>query len=102
MQGRAQSHADLKKAQEKCQQTLRIYERVGYKEGIGLVANNLGLIYADWGQYDKAMKFYEKSLAIYRGCNDRKREAQALNGLGIVLITFDFFSRREDLRIHGV
>ena len=46
--------------------------------------NNLGNIYSDWGQYDKAVDYYEKSIAVCREFKDRKLEGGTLNNLGRV------------------
>ncbi len=81
---KAQTSADLQQVVQKYQQALKIFERVGLKDGIGVASNNLGLIYAGWGQYDKAMEYYEKSLAIDRQIKDRKGEGRTLNNMGNV------------------
>jgi len=81
---KAQTNTDLRQAVQNYEQALRIFERVGSKREIGVTANNLGLVYADWGQYDKAVDYYEKSLAIAREFKDRKVEGQTLMNLGEV------------------
>jgi len=83
-QERAQSNEDLQKAVEQYEQALRIFEKVNFQEGVGVVSNNLGLIFAHWGQYDKAVEYYEKSLVIKRELNDRQGEGSTLNNLGNV------------------
>ncbi len=50
----------------------------------GQTLNNLGLVYADWGEYDKAVKYYEQALSLARQCRDRRGEANALNNLANV------------------
>jgi tetratricopeptide (TPR) repeat protein len=84
LQENPQSHADLKRAEEKFLQAIAIYQRVGERENLGIVYNSVGLIYDDWGQYDKAVGYYEKSLAIKRELKDRKGEGATLTNLGIV------------------
>ena len=44
--------------------------------------NNLGVVFSGWGQYDKAVDYYEKSLAISRELKDRMGEGFTLNNLG--------------------
>jgi tetratricopeptide (TPR) repeat protein len=46
--------------------------------------NNLGAIYKNLGQYQKAIDFYQQSLAIKKQIGDRDGEATSLNNLGLV------------------
>ena len=32
-------------------------------KGEGVTLNNIGMVYDSWGQYPKALEYYEKSLA---------------------------------------
>ena len=41
-------------------------------------------MYRDWGQYAKAVEYYEKSLQIARKIGNVKGEGNTLNNLGIV------------------
>jgi len=84
LQNLAQTSEDLKKAVEKYEQALAIFQQLEYLEGIAATANNLGIVYAAWGQYDKAVEYFEKSLAISRRLNDPAGEANNLLGLGKV------------------
>ncbi len=54
------------------------------RRGEGSILNNLGLAFADWGQYGKAVDCYEKSLDIKRELKDRRGEGSVLNNLGMV------------------
>ena len=78
LQKKAQSNTDLKQAEQKYLQAIAIFERLGNRENAGLAYNNVGLIYASWGQYDKAVDHYEKSLTIKREIKDRKGEGKPL------------------------
>ena len=93
LQYNTQSGKDLKKAVEKYEQALRIFEAVKFDEGIGWVANNLGNVYLDWGRYDRAVDYYEKSLAIKREMKDRKGEGLTLNNLGLVYADWDQYDK---------
>lgn len=84
LQKKAQTYQDMKRAVEKYERALRIFEEIGWKKGVGLVANNLGVVFGDSGQYDKPVAYYEKSLAICRELNDRGGEGGTLNNLGNV------------------
>jgi tetratricopeptide (TPR) repeat protein len=82
LQENAQSHADMKQAEEKFLRAIAIYQRVGERENLGLAYNSVSIIYENWGQYDKAVEYYEKSLAIKRELKDRKGEGHTLLNLG--------------------
>jgi tetratricopeptide (TPR) repeat protein len=71
LQEKAQTNTDLQQAVKKYQQALSIFEVVKFKQGIGATANNLGNVFAKWGQYDRAVDYYEKSLAIKRELKGR-------------------------------
>ena len=53
-------------------------------EGEGATLNNLGNVYRSWGQYAKAVEYYEKSLEIKRKIGDVKGEGLTLSNLGEV------------------
>ncbi|HEV2583038.1 MAG TPA: tetratricopeptide repeat protein, partial [Ktedonobacteraceae bacterium] len=55
---------------------------VGYRRGEGIALNNLGGVYDDLGQKQKALGYYEQALAIYREVGDRGGEGATLNNLG--------------------
>jgi len=69
-------------------EAVRGYERVleisNDEKVISLVYNNLGLVYADKGEWDKAIEFYEKSLETYEKVGDVHGMAQTYGNLGIV------------------
>ena len=64
LQEKARSNEDLKKAAEKFEEALTIYRKVGDSKNAALAYNSVGIIYASWGQYPKAVEYYENSLAI--------------------------------------
>jgi tetratricopeptide (TPR) repeat protein len=80
----ARTHEDLQQAVNKFEQALTIFENVGFRKGIGAVANNVGIVYKDRGQYDKAVTYFERALKIRRDLGDRRGEAQTLGNLAIV------------------
>jgi tetratricopeptide (TPR) repeat protein len=41
-----------------------VFEEFGHKRGMGNNLNNIGLVYQDKGDYEKAEKYLEKSLSI--------------------------------------
>ncbi|MFH1117476.1 MAG: CHAT domain-containing tetratricopeptide repeat protein [Pseudomonadota bacterium] len=90
---KAQSHADLKKAEERFLQAIAVYQRVGEQANLGRAYNSVGLIYEAWVQYGKAVEYFEKSLAIVRELKDRKSEATSLNNLGLVFAAWGQYDK---------
>ncbi|MCD4840679.1 MAG: tetratricopeptide repeat protein, partial [Methanosarcinales archaeon] len=69
-------------------EAVRGYERVLEKSNdekvVSVVYNNLGLVYANKGEWDKAIEFYEKSLETVEKVGDVHGMAQTYNNLGMV------------------
>ena len=64
------SKDDIMKAQDKFEQALRIFQRINSEKGTAYSWNQMGLINSSQGQYQKALEYYEKSLAIHRKVGD--------------------------------
>ena len=56
---------------------------IGDRRGEGTALGNLGIAYADLGQVERAIGFYEQDLAIAREIGDRRGEGNALGSLGL-------------------
>ncbi|MEW6531560.1 MAG: tetratricopeptide repeat protein [Thermodesulfobacteriota bacterium] len=84
LQQKAKSNEDLKKALQKYEAALTIHVKVGDWKNAEAVHNNVGRIYADWGQYPKAVEHYEKSLELARKTGNVQGVAQTLGNLGKV------------------
>ncbi len=50
---------------------------------VGRLLGTVGLAYADLGQVERAIGYYEQSLVIAREIGDRRGEGNALGNLGI-------------------
>ena len=74
---RAKSPEDLKKAEEKYQQALRIFRKLKHRKGEAEVLNDLGIFYSERRQYSRAEDYFGKALTI-------KREVGELEGVGSV------------------
>ena len=72
---------DLEKAKERHQESLKIRESLGDKEGISIAYNNLGLVFWTKGDLDKATEYYKRSLAIYEELDDENGVSRVLNNL---------------------
>ena len=84
LQAKARSKQDMENALKKFEEALRIFEKVGSSKGEGLTLNNIGLMYKNLGQYDKAVEYHEKSLDITRKIGDVKQEGMTLCSLGLL------------------
>ena len=54
----ARPHEDLQQAVNKFEQALTIFENVGFRKGIGAVANNVGIVYKDRHLAGRFVKYY--------------------------------------------
>lgn len=60
----------------------KIAQQKGTKKEIGDFYHNLGYNYKIWGQYDKAIEAYQKTLEIRTETDDKKAMSSVLNNLG--------------------
>lgn len=88
-----QIKGDFLKAIDFYQQSLRIREQLGDKEGVSASLANIGSIYINIAEYEKALKYLFKSLAIFTLTGNKQGEASALNNIGIVYNTRREFSK---------
>lgn len=56
------------------------------QSGIATSFSSIAGLYADQGNYPKALEFNEKALEIFREQSDRSREATSLNNIGTVYL----------------
>jgi hypothetical protein len=59
-------------------QALPIWREVGNRRGETATLNNLGRVYSDLGEKNKALEFDYQALSIWREVEDRRGEAFAL------------------------
>ena len=72
-------------ALEFCQHLPPLTKRaVGDKFGEAATLNNLGAIYSDLGEKQKALEFYNQALPLKRAVGDKSGEANTLINLGAV------------------
>jgi len=72
---------DIERAMECHQESLRIRQDLGDKEGVSVAFNNLGLVFWTKGDLDQAAEYYNKSLVIYEELNDENGVSRVLNNL---------------------
>ncbi|MFY9608364.1 MAG: CHAT domain-containing tetratricopeptide repeat protein [Blastocatellia bacterium] len=81
LQGEQTAEA-IRKAIEKVQQALLLWQSVGDREREAGALTFIGNLHQELIEYRKANEFYIRSLAIYRLLGDRAREATALATIG--------------------
>jgi len=64
------------------QETLKVYETLNNKRGIGYASNNIGLIYRNKGEFSVALAYNSRYLAISEEIGDRKGIGIACNNMG--------------------
>ncbi|MEG4489949.1 CHAT domain-containing tetratricopeptide repeat protein, partial [Microcoleus sp. D3_18_C4] len=65
-------------------QSLPLSRAVGNRSGEALTLNNIGNIYSDLGEKQKALEYYSQSLPLSRATGNRYGEATTLNNIGFV------------------
>jgi tetratricopeptide (TPR) repeat protein len=78
--------ADLgnaRKAIDYHKQSLKVFHKIGKKQGEGAALGNLGLAYANLGDAHQAIEYYEQALAILRKIGDQRGEGATLGNMGL-------------------
>jgi CHAT domain-containing protein/tetratricopeptide (TPR) repeat protein len=84
---------------EKYQQALAFFQTSGERYRAALTYGELGITYAELGEFRQAAEHFNQALRLYRELNDRYLEASALNNLGRV---FDVLGEpQQALDIYG-
>ena len=65
---------------EKLEQSLSIWRELGAPHWAALTLNRIGRAHFSLNQYDQAIAYFEKALAIHRGSHDRLGEARVRLG----------------------
>ncbi|MBD0310962.1 MAG: tetratricopeptide repeat protein, partial [Microcoleus sp. T1-bin1] len=78
-QGTAQS---LRQAIAKWEEALKLYREAGDRRGEANTLTNIGQVYSDLEEQQKALEYYSQSLPLSRAVGDRKQEATILNSIG--------------------
>jgi CHAT domain-containing protein/tetratricopeptide (TPR) repeat protein len=80
-QGTAES---LKGAIAKFEEALKLYREAGDRGGEAVTLNNIGKVYSDLGEKQKALEYYSQSLPLSRAVGDPSLEAITLTNIGLV------------------
>lgn len=80
----ARTEAQLDQVIRTYEHASQAFEKAGDKQGVAVVANNLGSLYLWWKQYDKATHYFMQCLTLSRELGTRKLEGVSLSNLGTV------------------
>ena len=93
---KASSREDMREAISKYEEVLRIFEKSDSPRQQGAVLNNIAVVYNMWGQYGKALEYYERSLEKRRIVGDREGEGITLNNIGLVYDAMGEYAKALD------
>ncbi|MFC1835742.1 tetratricopeptide repeat protein, partial [Thermodesulfobacteriota bacterium] len=62
----ATNYRQMQMAERKYIEALRIFRKVGDRPGIAWALHDLGWVYTDWAEYNKALEYYRQALTEYR------------------------------------
>ena len=68
----------------KYEEALKLYRETGDRASEAIVLNNIGLVYSEFGEKQKAREYYSQSLPLSRAAGSRAQEAITLNNMGLV------------------
>ena len=74
----------LTSAIAKYEEALKLYREAGDRRKEALTLNNIGAVYSDLGETQKALENYSQSLPLSRAAGDRSMEASTLTNIGKV------------------
>lgn len=67
------------------EQSIRLNETIGNDNGIAMISNNLGMLYADLQQYEKSLGYFESTLKTRRANKEKIGIISALINISVVL-----------------
>ncbi|TAE02644.1 MAG: CHAT domain-containing protein [Oscillatoriales cyanobacterium] len=72
----------LTSAIAKAEEALKLYRSAGDRLQEAIILNNIGFVYNDLGEQQKALQYFNQSLPVSRAIGDRRWEATALHNIG--------------------
>jgi len=75
---------------------LFIVQEIGDRRGLGINLTNIGLVYNNLGQYQKALDYYQQALFIHREIGDRHGEGANLGNIGLIYDNFGQYQKALD------
>ncbi|MEM0516897.1 MULTISPECIES: ATP-binding protein [Aequorivita] len=81
---------------------IRLNEKLNNENGLMRAYNNLGIAFKNAGEYEKALMYYNKSLAIGKRLNEYKSMGLTLVNMATVYSALEEFSGIDTLYIQGI
>jgi tetratricopeptide (TPR) repeat protein/thymidylate kinase len=97
-----QLYGQLDNALSLFQQSLKITQEIGDRQGEATTLNNIGQIYAIQGDNQIALKYSIQSLKIHQEVNDRKGEGRTLNNIGHIYSTQGEYQTAQNYLIQSL
>jgi tetratricopeptide (TPR) repeat protein len=72
------------KALKACEKAEEVFRETGNKADLGVVLNTMGVIYKNWGDYQKAIDYYQKNLNLQESIGDTIQMGRAYANIGNV------------------
>jgi tetratricopeptide (TPR) repeat protein len=76
--------SNSRRALEYGKESLALSEKLGFKKGIAGAENNIGIVYQEMGDYEKAADYYLKSITIKEAMGNKRGLISAYSNLGEV------------------
>ncbi len=74
------------------EQSIRLNERINNENGIAMISNNLGMLYADLEEYEKSLQYFEYTLKTRRTNHEKIGIISALINISVVLNNLQRYS----------
>ncbi|HIB00376.1 MAG TPA: tetratricopeptide repeat protein [Phycisphaerales bacterium] len=66
---------------------------LGYTEGLSNTLNNIGILYDEQGNFDKALEYYTRSLQLDKENNNKDGIASSLNNIGLYYVSQKIYDK---------
>jgi serine phosphatase RsbU (regulator of sigma subunit) len=84
------------------QQSLKIREQLGDKEGVSASLANIGSIYLNIGEFTKALDYQLRSLKSFEEMGNKQGVASALNNIGIIYNNQNDYKKALEYNLRGL
>jgi DNA-binding SARP family transcriptional activator/predicted ATPase len=78
---------DKEQAIQVTQHSLDLARQIGNKRSLALSMGNLAIIYHNFGEFEKAERYYQDALVAWRNLGDMRHIAMTLQSFSLILIT---------------
>ena len=75
----------MKRRSSYFEEALAIHKEIGARKDIGEDLAEIGIVYSNLGQYEKALRYYEEALAIDKEVGDRNGVGKSFGNIGNIV-----------------